>query len=187
MDAIELLTTRSSMPRLIEPGPSQQQMDIIRRAAVRSPDHMNLSPYRFIEFSGSQRQLLADICAQAAQLKGLSDERTEQARKAPFRAPTIIVSCLRHQPHDKVPWQEQLATVASATMAMQQASFAQNLGAIWRTGWLAEDDFVRQRLGCTEDDEIVAFLYIGTPAVPTPIKPPQDAAPYFQQGAEVLA
>ena len=91
--------------------------------------------------------------------------------KIPFRAPLIITACLRYQKHDKVPRDEQFATTACALMAMQQAAFAQGLGAIWRTGWPAQSDYVREQFKCSEDDEIVGFLYIGTPAVPTPIKP----------------
>lgn len=186
MDAIELLTTRSSMPRLIEPAPSLAQLELIRKAAIRVPDHMNLSPYQFIEFIGSERQLLSDIFQQSARLNEFADEQVERAGQIPFRAPLIIASILRHQPHDKVPWQEQFASVACATMAMQQACFAQGLGAIWRTGWLAEDDYVREQLGCQEDDEIVGFLYIGTPAVPTPVKPEQESDGFFHKGSDVI-
>lgn len=186
MDALELLTTRSSMPRLIEPGPNQEQLDIIRKAAIRVPDHMNLSPYRFIEFMGNDRQLLGDIYQHAARLNDFSDERIEQAGQIPYRAPLIIASCLRYIEHEKVPRNEQFASAACATMAMQQACFAMGLGAIWRTGWLAEDDYVREQLGCRVDDEIVGFLYIGTPAVPTPVKPEQDATRFFLKSTDVI-
>ena len=57
MDALELLTTRSSMPRLVEPAPTPQQLDMIRKAAIRVPDHMILSPFKFVEFLGSERGL----------------------------------------------------------------------------------------------------------------------------------
>ena len=186
MDALDLLTTRSSMPRLIEPAPTPIQLDIIRQAAIRVPDHMNLSPYRFIEFLGADRKILADIYQQAARFNDFSDERVEQAGQIPFRAPLIIASCQRYVDNDKVPRHEQFASVACATMAMQQACFAQGLGAIWRTGWLAEDDYVREQLGCGPDDEIVGFLYIGTPAVPTPIKPAQDPSAFFQQATDIV-
>ncbi|WP_404399230.1 nitroreductase family protein [Idiomarina seosinensis] len=187
MDALKLLTTRSSMPRLVEPSPSEEQLELIRKAAIRVPDHMNLSPYRFIEFSGRDRGLLGDIYQQAARLNNFSEQRIEQAGQLPFRAPLIIASCLRYVDNDKVPRNEQLACVACATMAMQQACFAQDLGAIWRTGWLAEDDYVREQLGCHEDDEIVGFLYIGTPAVPTPIKPEQDYSEFFVAATNVIS
>ncbi|MGM0481221.1 MAG: nitroreductase family protein [Pseudomonadota bacterium] len=186
MDALKLLTTRSSMPRLMEPAPSEEQLELIRRAAIRVPDHMNLSPYRFIEFMGRDRGLLSDIYQQAARLNDFSEQRTEQAGQFPFRAPLIIASCLRYVDNDKVPRIEQLAAVSCATMAMQQACFAQGLGAIWRTGWVAQDDYVREQLGCLPDDEIVGFLYIGTPAVPTPIKPQQQHSGFFVNASDVL-
>lgn len=181
MDANELLTTRSSMPRLVDPGPSVAQLDLIRQAAIRVPDHMKLQPYQFIEFAGKDRALLGDIYQQAAQMREFDSAQIERAGQLPFRSPLIIVSLLKHQPHDKVPWQEQFATVACSTMAMQQACFAQGLGAIWRTGWLAEDDYVREQLGCDAEDEIVGFLYVGTAAVPTPIKPTQEASQFFHE------
>ena len=52
MKAEELLTTRSSMPRLNEPRPTQEQLELIQAAAVRAPDQMGLAPYQFILFQG---------------------------------------------------------------------------------------------------------------------------------------
>ena len=56
-------------------------------------------------------------------------------------------------------------------MAMQQAAFAQGLGAIWRTGALAFDRNVHQSLSLDETDQIVGFLYLGTAALKANIKP----------------
>ncbi|RUO73030.1 nitroreductase family protein [Idiomarina ramblicola] len=186
MKAEELLTTRSSMPRLNEPGPTQEQLELIQAAAVRAPDHMGLTPYQFIQFQGKERQLLADIYQQAAQLSGFSETVVEQAGQLPFRAPLVIVSCLRFQEHQKVPRDEQLCTVACATHGMQQAAFSQGIGAIWRTGWMAEDEFIKEQLGLSVDDAIVGFLYVGTPAVPTPIKPQKDPSPFFMDANDLV-
>ena len=70
----------------------------------------------------------------------------------------------------KVPRQEQYASAACAMMAMQQMAFALGLGAVWRTGVYAESDHMKEALGIALTDDIVGFLYVGTPAVPTPIK-----------------
>ena len=182
MDALDLLLQRSSMPRLIDPPPNAQQLHVIRRAAVRVPDHMALSPYRFIEYQEQGRQRLGDIFAQAAAKAGKSEDEISKAQQQPMRAPLIIAVCTRYQAHDKVPAFEQLCSAACAAMAMQQAAFAQDLGAIWRTGWLAQDDYVNAALGCQGDDHVIGFLYIGTPAVPTPIKPEKDYQELFEQG-----
>ena len=167
MDAVELLTTRSSMPRLIEPGPSVEQLELIKKSAVRAPDHMSLAPYEFIQFQGKDRGILADIYQQAARINDFSETIVEQAGQLPFRAPLVIAACLRYQEHPKVPREEQLCTVACASHGMQQAAFAQGLGAIWRTGWIAEDDYVKEQLGLLKT-MLVGFC-VGTPAVPTPI------------------
>ena len=87
MKAEELLTTRSSMPRLNEPGPTQEQLELIQAAAVRAPDHMGLAPYQFILFQGKERQVLADVYQQAARLNDFSETVVEQAGQLPFRAP----------------------------------------------------------------------------------------------------
>ncbi|RUO41127.1 nitroreductase [Pseudidiomarina aestuarii] len=176
MQALELLLTRSSMPRLIEPGPSKQQLDLLLQAASRAPDHVALTPYQFAIFADSARQQLGEIFRQAAERRNKSAEEQLAASQLPLRAPTVIAVSMVYQPHDKVPRDEQFASAACATLLLQQAAFAQNLGAIWRTGWFAEDNWVKEQLGCGDDDAIVGFLYVGTPAVPTPIKPMKDIA-----------
>jgi len=174
MDAIELLTTRSSMPRLIEPGPSTAQVEVLFKAAARAPDHMALMPYQFLVFDGERRHQLGQILAQAAEAKGLDAAQITQASQLPLRAPLVIAIAMAYQAHDKVPRDEQFASAACTALLMQQAAVAQGLGAIWRTGWFAEDAGVKTALGLATEDAIVGFLYVGTPAVPTPIKPAKD-------------
>ena len=38
------------------------------------------------------------------------------------------------------------------------------LGAVWRTGALAYHPVVRRGLGLAENEQIIAFLYVGQPA-----------------------
>ena len=44
MDAMTLLHERSSMGKLCSPAPDADQMDAIYRAALRAPDHKELTP-----------------------------------------------------------------------------------------------------------------------------------------------
>ena len=41
MDALELLMTRRSASRLVEPAPAGEQLQNILRAGMRAPDHKN--------------------------------------------------------------------------------------------------------------------------------------------------
>ena len=172
MDALDLLTQRSSMPRLIAPAPDDAALSMIQRAALRVPDHMNLMPVRCDVVTADDLVLLGQLFEKAAHTESGFNERDQQrAAQLPIRAPMIIVVSTVYQQHRAVPLHEQFATAACTTMAMQQACFALNYGAIWRTGSYAQSKVVKEGLGIRPEDDIVSFLYVGTPAVPTPIKP----------------
>ena len=65
MDALTLLHERSSMGKLGAPAPSAGQLEAIYQAALRAPDHKELRPWRFIEFSGEGRERLGELYAEA--------------------------------------------------------------------------------------------------------------------------
>lgn len=174
MDALELLLNRSSMPRVVAPGPDQQQLELLEAAALRVPDHMNLTPYECTVYQGEQLQRLSEIFTAVAGLEGLSDAEQSRAAQLPLRAPCLLIVSTRYVEEPKVPRQEQYASAACAMMAMQQMAFALGLGAVWRTGVYAESDHMKEALGIALTDDIVGFLYVGTPAVPTPIKPKKE-------------
>lgn len=175
MDAIELLTQRSSMPRLINPGPDTDSMQLIQRAALRVPDHMGLMPVRCQVFTGDELVKLGKLFTQAAhQDAGFSEQDKERAGQLPLRAPMMIVVSTLYQEHPKVPLHEQYATAACSCMAMQQMCFALGYGAIWRSGPYLDSPTIKAGLNIKPDDQLVGFLYVGTPAVPIPIKPQRD-------------
>ncbi|MBW8183762.1 NAD(P)H nitroreductase [Shewanella nanhaiensis] len=170
MDAIELLLTRQSCPRLAEPGPSEAQLNTILDAGVRVPDHAGLTPWEFIIAQGEGLKKLGQVFADAAMSSGADEAALAKALVMPQRAPLVIVVVAKSVEHAKVPELEQHIAAGCATMAMQQAAFALGLGAIWRTGSYAFDRKVHQSLGLTQSDQIVGFLYVGTPVVKAPIK-----------------
>jgi nitroreductase len=77
----------------------------------------------------------------------------------------IIITIAKYQPHPKVPRIEQVQSAGCSVLAMQQAAFAQGLGGIWRTGCFAQSAAVKAFLNLDSQDEIVGYLYLGTPAV----------------------
>lgn len=165
MDALTLLQTRQSDPRLIAPGPSEEQLEIIQRAAIKVPDHGCLAPWRFIVVEGDARHRLGDIYHQAAVAENQDERTVNRAKELPLRAPMIIIAIADVKENPKVPRIEQVQSAGCAVLAMQQAAFAQGLGGIWRTGYFAQSESVKKALNCKIDDEIVGFLYLGTPEV----------------------
>ena len=165
MDMLEGLKSRVSMPLLVEPAPSAEQLENIWQAALRAPDHGCLKPYRFIVIEGDKREQLGELFLQRQLIrKPDSDDITiKKTRNMPLRAPMLIVPVACPQEHPKVPKAEQVQTTACAGQNILHAAFAQGLGAVWRTGWVAEDVEIQQALGITADEEMLGFIYIGTP------------------------
>ena len=170
MTALELLLTRSSDNKLTKPAPSGEALDNILAAGHRAPDHANLSPYEFIVCQNDGLTKLADIYHQAAIDSGFSQEVTEKAKTLPHRAPMVIIGICKYQAHDKVPRVEQVATTACALQNMQMAAMAQGFNGIWRTGIYSQNQYVNDALGLKEQDEVIGFMYLGTPLNPTSIK-----------------
>ena len=171
MQALELLLSRQSCPRLQAPGPNDEQLQNILNAGARVPDHGGLQPWEFIIAQGDGLQRLADIYTQSAKASGADQIKIDKAGNLPFRAPMVITVAASYQSHPKVPKLEQQLAAGCSVMAMQQAAYAQGLGGIWRTGEYAFCRLVHQQLGLRDEHQIVGFLYLGTPAISAPIKP----------------
>lgn len=170
MDAKQLLLTRQSSPRLMAPAPNEQELTFILDAGARVPDHGSLTPWEFIIAVDEGLERLSAIFVAAATANGADDAAIAKAGMTSARAPMVITVVAKCQQHGKVPIIEQQLAAGCATMAMQQAAFSLGLGAVWRTGDLAFSQQVHQALGLGELDQIVGFLYIGTPTVTAPIK-----------------
>ncbi len=168
MDALQALLTRRSSPRLSTPAPSEEQLENIFLAALRTADHALLKPFRFLTLQGAALNKLGElfVTAELASGKALAQDQAAKLRAKPMRAPLIVVAIATIRPHDKVPAIEQEYSAAAAVQCMSLAAYAQGIGAMWRTGSKAYDATVRQGLGVESHEKIVGFLYLGTPCGP---------------------
>ncbi|PKH06592.1 NAD(P)H nitroreductase [Moritella sp. Urea-trap-13] len=165
MNAIDLLINRHSCNQLSAPAPSGEALDNIINAGLRAPDHGGLTPWRFIITEGDGLNTLSRYFQDAAFNLGKAEKDVLKAANAPFRAPQIITVIARIEAHPKIPETEQLMSAGCVVMAMQMAAQAQGFNGIWRTGWFAYNDYIKQKLELEGKDEIVGFLYLGTPDV----------------------
>jgi nitroreductase len=183
MEALELLLTRGSQPRLQAPAPNAEELENIMQSALRAPDHACLRPWKFVVCQNNGLTKLGDIFEQAAIAADMSSVQIERAPKLPLRAPMVIVAIAKYKEHEKVPWIEQVASTSCAVHAMQMAALSQGYGGVWRTGSYAQNDFVKQAFELNEQDEIVGFLYLGTAltrAMPKPAKSTQDFFEFWE-------
>jgi nitroreductase len=165
MDALDALLNRVSVPRLVEPAPDTAQRDLLFRAALRAPDHAQLRPWRFLTIEGPARERMGELFAEALQVADaqVSPEALNKARGMPLRAPLLVVVIARVQAHPKVPACEQVIAAGCAAYGMLLAAHAQGIGAVWRTGDMAYDAHVGKGLGLAADEQVIAYLYLGTP------------------------
>lgn len=181
MDAITALVSRQSSPRLEGEAPSGEVLMNIQKAALRAADHGRLRPWRFLMLEGDARVYLGELFVKAEQCKQgeLPEVAAGKLLKKPLRAPMIIVAIASPKDHPKVPVVEQVIATGAAVQNMLNAAYAQQVGAIWRTGGYAYDTVVMDGLGLTAEESIVGFLYLGeTKGKPQPL--PNDVlSDYF--------
>lgn len=176
MDAMILLLERRSCSALQAPAPEGAALTAILQAALRVPDFQRLRPYEFILATGDGLDRLGALLESAAMAAGKAPEIVARAQRMPHRAPLVVVVVARWRASSIVSRFEQQLTAGCAVMAMQMAAVAQGFGGVWRSGWPMFDRGLHDALDLGEGDQIVGFLYLGTPfQAPTGPIPAVDA------------
>jgi nitroreductase len=179
MDTITALTTRASVSRLEAPAPDAGELERMFAAALSAPDHGRIRPWRFQIIEGEGLRKFGEVLAEAL-LRREPDAPAPlvaKEREKPLRAPVIVVVTAATRAHPKVPAIEQVVSAGAAAQNILLAAHALGYGGMWRTGAPAYDPYVKRSLGLGEEDEIVGFLYIGTP--PSVPARPQANLPDF--------
>lgn len=145
--------------------------DLIRRLislAVHAPNHKRTNPWRFLVIRGTARRRIGAAHADAYQRAHpdgpASDRDREEARME--RAPVVIAVISRPGTDDAVTRREDRDAVAAGIQNMLLGAHAHGLGAIWRTGAFVDEEDVRAALTLEPDDDVVGFVYLGTPDAP---------------------
>lgn len=186
MEALDAILTRGSVPaRLLgEPAPSDDELAEVFAAAVTAPDHGALRPWRFAVIRGAGLERFADLCAEATRRRDpqAGPEVLELARSKALRSPLVIAVWAEiREDHPKVPPVEQVISAAAAAQNILLALHAKGYGAIQLSGPNAHDPFVKAAFGLQPTDEIVGFLYVGTPREPQSAKRRPDPGAFVRQ------
>jgi len=161
---LDFLQQRNSSAKVETPGPGEEAVRDMIRAAIRVPDHAWLRPWRFISIEGERRRdfgLVLEKCLHQRDPTADQGAR-DKARNAPLRAPLVLVVVTAITAHPKVPAIEQRMSAGCAAHAILLAAEAQGFAGVWRTGDAAFDPAVMAALGLDGDEEIAGFLYLGS-------------------------
>ena len=175
MSVFETIKKRRSIGKMTEARPTRQQIEHLLEAATHAPNHHKVQPWRFIVLAGEARAELGDIMA-ASLAQRLSEAASLDSDKAQalinkergklLRSPVVIVAVAERPTQLKVLAIENIEATAAAVQNMLLTAEEMGLAAMWRTGDAAADPRVKRWLGIDAEDHIVAFVYLGFPAIP---------------------
>ena len=160
---LQFIESRQTNGKLVEPAPSQLEVEQVIQAALSAPDHRRIRPWQFMQIRGAAREKLGQIFSECLIESGITD--LEQQRKVmaqPLRAPLIIIAIVKTKSNVNVPIVEQVLSMGAAIQNSLLLLTAQGYGSIWRSGTLAESPLLKQKLGLEPEDEIAGFIYIGS-------------------------
>jgi nitroreductase len=175
---LELLLNRRSCHKLTAPGPSDAELALILRAAARVPDFGHLRPYRFLAARGEGLDRLGLAMQRAAIAAGQSQAVIDRTPRMPHRAPLVICVVAAPQPNPTVPTFDQQLCAGCTLLTLQLAARALGFGGVWRSGWLMYERAFHRELGLGDTEQLVGFLYLGTPLHPEDDTKHADSDPF---------
>jgi nitroreductase len=178
----ETIQQRRSIGKMTEQCPSRAQIQQLLDAASHAPNHHRVEPWRFFVLGGHTREEFGAVL-QESLLARMEDKTSEKAqallrkeRNKPLESPVVIAVVAEHAQQTKVMDIENIEATAAAVQNMLLVAEEMGLAAKWRTGDAAYDPLVKRWLGVSSEDHIVAFLYIGFPAIPRVERHPTPVA-----------
>lgn len=165
-ETLARLAVRRSAPAqgLVEPGPSEAQIELILTLGARSPDHGKLTPWRFVVLGRQTRAEIAEKLAALAVEKALPAKATAVLAKL-TAAPTTILVVSTARPASKPEW-EQVLSSGAVCMNIEHAAGALGFASSWITDWYSYDVDAAALFGVVGTEKIAGFIHIGTAAEP---------------------
>jgi nitroreductase len=167
-DAVrDLIESRQTVlpKRLVEPGPTPAELQMLLELAAAAPDHGQLTPWRFIAVPANQRHRLADAFAGALTERdpAATPEQLAQAREKAYRAPLLLlaVACLGPRDPD-VPAPERLVSLGAALQNLLLGAHALGYGAGLTSGQAMTSTHLRRLCGLAEGEVPVCCVNVGT-------------------------
>ncbi len=177
--ALDFLLTRRSRPAktLTTPVPTRDELEPILTAALRSPDHGKLEPWRLIVLERAALQRLEALVGTRGTELGVEPEKIDKAKKQYGDAHLAVAVVSSPVASDKVPAIEQDYSAGAVCLALLNAALAAGWGANWLSGWAAHDaTFAQTGLGIAEGEKIAGIIHIGTERFTPPERPRPDFA-----------
>jgi len=165
MDVFETIHHRHMQAKVKQDALPRALIEKLLSAAVQAPNHYKVRPWRFVVLTGNARSKLGDVMAASLRDRHpeFPQEAFDKSRALPLRAPVVIAVGVDKSTEEKVLEIENVVAVATACQNLLLAAEAEGLAVKWRTGEWAQDLMVKEFLGFSGDQHLIAFLYMGYP------------------------
>lgn len=181
--ALTLIHSRQnvSAKRLVDPGPSPEQIDKILTAASAAPDHGRLNPWRLVIVPPERRGVLAEAFAQALIERdgAVTEAQQQDARAKAFRGPFLALMVARMDPElGPAPAQERIISAGCAMQNMLLAAHALGFGAGLSSGRALYSQQLRRLFGLGAHEQPLCFFSAGTVQKSKSVRPRPRPADY---------
>jgi nitroreductase len=175
--ALDFLLTRRSRPQktLVDPVPDRAALDPILTAALRTPDHGKLEPWRLMVMDGPALKQLAPLARERGAALGKDQAEIDKGAMQYETSSLAVVVVESPVASEKVPAIEQTSSAGAGCLALLNAALAAGWGANWLSGWASHDrKFVEQGLGLAPHERVAGLIHIGTEKSAPPERPRPD-------------
>jgi nitroreductase len=163
-----------SPKRLVEPGPSVQQINRLFVLAAAAPDHGMLTPWRFVIVPQEKRHLLAEVFALALidRDPGATLQQIEAAREKAHRAPLLMLAVARlvSEQEPEIPNLERIVSLGCAVQNLLLAAHAMGFGSGLTSGQAMTSKRLRALFALKADEAAVCFVNLGSVANQKPAR-----------------
>jgi nitroreductase len=172
MTIFQTIKRRRSIGKMTSEVPRREQIERMLEAATHAPNHHKVQPWRFFVLAGHAREELGAVMADAlaTHLVEIGSEKAQallnKERGKLMRSPVIIIVAAEQASAPNVLAIENIEATAAAVENMLLTAEEMGLACMWRTGDAAYDPRIKTWLGLAPEDHIVAFVYVGYPAIP---------------------
>lgn len=168
--------------RLVAPGPSDEQLQLLLSAAAQAPDHGRLRPWRFILIPSERRAELGQAFVEALLArddKALASEQQAAQDKA-LRAPCLLLAVVR-QPAagEAIALNERVLSLGCAIQNMLLMAQSLGLGSGITSGRAINAPPLRALAQLTALEEGICFVSLGTVAAHKPSRDRPAVADIF--------
>lgn len=154
-----------SPKRLVEPGPTAEQLHALLSLAAAAPDHGMLVPWRFILVPSGQRHHLAEVFARVLidRNPGATMEQIESARDKAHRGPVLLVAVASLGPRQpNTPPLERMVSMGAAIQNILLGAHAMGFGAGLTSGQAMASKPLGDLCALADGEVAVCFVNIGT-------------------------